>query len=74
MKSRSLDGSKAKEGFTLLEIAIVVAIIAILAALAIPALKISRDHAQISAFQNDLRVYKLDFENFELRENYLPPS
>lgn len=66
--------SKNRAGFSLVEIAIVVAIIGILAALAIPAFKKSKDSAKISAFENDLRVYEQDFETFELENKFFPPS
>lgn len=60
--------------FSLIEIAVVAAIIGILAALAIPAFKRSQDNTKIGALQNDLRVYEQEFESFELQNKYFPPS
>jgi len=56
------------------EIAVVVAIIGILAALAIPAYQRSKDSAKIATIENDLRIYEQDFETFELEHKYFPPS
>jgi len=61
-------------GFSLIELAIVVTIIGTLAALAIPAFRSSKNSAQLSTLQNDLRVFKQDFENFELENKSFPPS
>lgn len=65
---------KRPAGFSLVEIAVVVAVIAILIALAIPAYKRSQDSTRIAAIENDLRIYEQDFETFELENRHFPPS
>lgn len=49
-------GLRRKGGFTLIEIMIVVTIIGLLAALALPAWTIARRNSRASAFINDLRL------------------
>ena len=49
---------KRKNGFTLIEIMIAVGIIGLLAAIALPSLRKSRNNAQNAKFINDLRVAK----------------
>ncbi len=61
-------------GFTLVELAVAVAIIGILAVLALPAFQRSRDNARIGALQNDIRLYGQDFDTFELDNGFYPPS
>jgi len=53
-----------KRGFTLIELLIVVAIIGILAAIAIPQFSAYRQKAYNSAAQSDLRNLKTVFESF----------
>ena len=66
--------SGGRSGFSLVEIAVVVAVIGILIALAIPAYKRSQDSTKIAAIENDLRIYEQDFETFELEHKSFPPS
>ena len=50
------------DGFTLVEIMIVVALIALLAGIAVPAFKVVRQNSQDAKFINDLRIAKDAFE------------
>jgi prepilin-type N-terminal cleavage/methylation domain-containing protein len=63
---------KSQKGFTLIELLIVVAIIGILAAIAIPQFATYRQKAFNSAAQSDLRTMKTDLEGF-YTENYFYP-
>lgn len=63
-----------KQGFTLVEIMIVVAIIGLLAALAIPAFMRSRRRAEVTKVANDLRVFAEGFRLYCLENGLYPPD
>ncbi len=59
---------KNQKGFTLIELLIVVAIIGILAAIAIPQFSSYRQKAYNSAAQSDLKNMKTGMEAFHVRQ------
>ena len=63
-----------RSAFTLVELAVVVTIISILAALAMPAFKLIKERTQVSALENDLRQYEQVFEIYELKNTKFPPT
>ena len=65
---------KGKSGFSLVEIAIVLAIIAILAALAIPLYHIILKKSRFTTLSNDLRVFSEAFTTYALENADFPPS
>ena len=65
---------RSPKGFTLVEIMIVVVIIGLLAALAIPAFQRVQARAKMSAFINDLRIGREGFETYALENGLWPPD
>ena len=63
-----------RAGFTLVEIMIVVVIIGLLAAMAIPAFRRVRESAQNARFVSDLRTFSQAFETYSLRNGAWPPN
>jgi len=63
---------KNEKGFTLIELLIVVAIIGILAAIAIPQFSSYRQKAFNSAAQSDLKTTRTSLEGFYTDEYYYP--
>ena len=61
-----------QKGFTLIELLIVVAIIGILAAIAIPQFASYRQKAFNSAAQSDLKTVRTSLEGFYTDEYYYP--
>ena len=71
------DDSRARQkvpGFTLVEIMIVVVIIGLLAAMAIPAFKRVRDRSLASRVANDFRIFTDAFQMYTLDNGMYPPD
>lgn len=64
--------TKAYPGFTLVEIMIVVVIIGMLAAMAVPAFQQVRERSQNSALANDLRIFAEAFETYAMEYGSYP--
>lgn len=63
---------RSRSGFTLVEIMIVVAIIGLLAAIAVPSFMKSRRNARLSNLQNDLRIFADAFTLYSLERKGYP--
>jgi prepilin-type N-terminal cleavage/methylation domain-containing protein len=61
-------------GFTLVEIMIVVVIIGLLAAMAIPAFQRSRQRSQAARLTNDFRQFDSAFQRYLLENGAAPPA
>src|SRR5690606_400852 len=69
----NLERDKMKKGFTLIELLIVVAIIAILAAIAVPNFLEAQTRAKISRVVSDLRTINTGFETYRIDHGNIPP-
>lgn len=67
-----MHGSPARSGFTLIELLIVVVIIGVLAAIAIPKFSASKDRAHLAAVRSDLR--NLTGAQMMYRSDQTPPT
>src|SRR5206468_11737167 len=61
--------NKRRGGFTLVEIMIVVAIIALLAAIAVPGFLLARKRSQASRIPNDLRMIDAAVDQYAIETN-----
>ncbi len=61
-----------RSGFTLVEIMIVVVIVGVLAALALPSIQLVRENSRNSAVMNDLRVFANAFTAYHLESGEWP--
>ncbi len=66
--------AKPLRGFTLVEIMIVVVIIGMLVALAIPGMKKVRENSQASAISNNFRIFAGAFQSYNLEQGVWPGS
>jgi prepilin-type N-terminal cleavage/methylation domain-containing protein len=66
--------SRASRGFTLVEMLVVISIIAVLAALLLPAVQAARETARRMFCGNNLRQLALAVQSFEASKEKLPPS
>ncbi len=65
---------KAKSGFTLVEILIVVVILGILAAIVIPQFTEASTEAKLSSLCTDLQTQRSQIELYKIQHNDVPPS
>lgn len=64
---------KTERAFTLIELLIVVAIIAILAAIAVPNFLAAQTRAKVAKVENDLRTLAVGLESYFVDNNLYPP-
>ena len=64
---------RERKGFTLVEIMIVVVIIGLLAAMALPAFRRMRERTQASRLANDFQKYSAAFQQYNMENGGWPP-
>jgi type II secretion system protein G len=74
LKRKEAEVMKRREAFTLIELLIVVAIIAILAAIAVPNFLEAQVRSKISRTKSDLRSLATAWEAYRLDNNMYPPD
>lgn len=67
-------GARTRGGFTLVEIMIVVVIIGLLAALAIPAFQRTKQATINARVANDFRVFSQAFDSYAMENGFWPPN
>lgn len=70
----SLHSIRRHNGFTLVELLVVVAIIALLTGITLPAVQMARESARRTQCQNNLRQFGLALAQYEMKHNEIPPS
>lgn len=63
-----------RAAYTILEIVVVLTVIGILAAIAVPHIRRAKDSAIITTLENDFRVFSQEFKDFELNFSSYPPT
>lgn len=66
--------TRPHRAFTLVEIMIVVVVIGLLAAMAVPAMQRVRRHAQAARLANDFRQFTAAFQRYNLENGSWPPA
>ena len=66
--------TRNSKGFTLIELMVVIAIIGILAAIAVPSFSAHRERATLQRVASDLRTFGQAFKIYEMEYGSFPPD
>lgn len=69
-----MNGREFSKGFTLIELLIVVAIISVLAAIAVPNLLLAQIRAKVARSKSDMRVIATALESYHVDNNHYPET